>query len=565
MRLTTIRCTETLGERTSATAKLAGRRKVFILALPLLVFGLPSSAPAQGHKVDESLATAAPPIPKQSVSSPSLLDNAEQLYRTGKLDEAAQAYQAIIHAESRSALAYVGLVRVFLKQKKTAEAYAALAKALELAPAAEATRVAAGEVYFRQGKMPEAENEFATLVKQNTSQPRAYLGLSRIYRAASYYKHSKMMIDKAYALDAADPDIRKAWMSTLKLQERLKALQAYLASQTNDDADQRRALEAQLAVLQDEAGQPARPCRLATKVGAMETPLERLLHDSNHLRAYGLRVNLNGVSSKLELDTGASGILIDRKIAEKAEIKPVAQTDVKGIGDKGGASGYIGYADSIKIGDLEFRDCYVEVMDQRSVMGEDGLIGADVFSSFLVDIDFPHAKFRLSPLPPRPDEPAPVAALESRSSASSGFHDRYVAPEMKSFSPIYRFGHQLLIPTLINNLPPKLFVIDTGAFANAINPAAAREVTKLSSDSRMSVKGLSGTVKDVFLANELTLQFANLRQKNLDIVAFDTTHVSDSVGAEVSGFLGFSMLGMLEIKIDYRDGLVDFVYDPNHH
>jgi hypothetical protein len=77
------------------------------------------------------------------------------------------------------------------------------------------------------------------------------------------------------------------------------------------------------------------------------------------------------------------------------------------------------------------------------------------------------------------------------------------------------------------------------------------------------VKGLNGTVQNVFRANELTLQFSNLRQKNLDIVAFDTTRISDSVGTEVSGMLGFSMLWMLEIKIDYRDGLVDFVYDPN--
>jgi tetratricopeptide (TPR) repeat protein len=499
--------------------------------------------------------------PAPSTLSP--LAKAEQLYRFGQFDEAAAAYSALIQDEPTSVLSYVGLARVYLKQKKPADAYIAVTKAAAIAPALEAVRVVMGEVYFRQGKMPQAENEFATLVRKNTKEPRAYLGLSRIYKAASFYKQAKIVIDKAYALDADDPDIKKAWMTTLTLQERLKALQQYLAGQTNDDAEQRRALEAQLAVLQDEAGQPARPCRLATKVSAMETPLERLLRDSNHLRGYGLKVNINGTQSRLLLDTGAGGILVDRKIAEKAEIKPLAQTDVKGIGDKGGAAGYLGYADSIKIGDLEFRDCYVEVMDKRSVNGEDGLIGADVFSSFLVDIDFPHAKFRLSPLPPRPEEPAPVAALESRSSGSSGFHDRYVAPEMKMFTPVYRIGHQLLIPTIINDLPAKLFIIDTGAFANTINPAAAREVTKVSSDSQLSVKGLSGTVKDVFRANELTLQFGYLRQKNLDIVAFDTTHISDSVGTEVSGFLGFSMLWMLEIKIDYRDGLVDFIYDPN--
>jgi hypothetical protein len=31
----------------------------------------------------------------------------------------------------------------------------------------------------------------------------------------------------------------------------------------------------------------------------------------------------------------------------------------------------------------------------------------------------------------------------------------------------------------------------------------------------------------------------------------------------VSGTLGFAMLRMLDIKIDYRDGMVDFTYDKN--
>ena len=37
--------------------------------------------------------------------------------------------------------------------------------------------------------------------------------------------------------------------------------------------------------------------------------------------------------------------------------------------------------------------------------------------------------------------------------------------------------------------------------------------------------------------------------------------ISDSTGTEVSGTLGFAMLRMLDIKIDYRDGLVHFDYD----
>jgi hypothetical protein len=44
----------------------------------------------------------------------------------------------------------------------------------------------------------------------------------------------------------------------------------------------------------------------------------------------------------------------------------------------------------------------------------------------------------------------------------------------------------------------------------------------------------------------------------------DLTHTSDATGTEISGSLGFQMLGLLDIKIDYRDGLVDFNYTLKH-
>lgn len=48
------------------------------------------------------------------------------------------------------------------------------------------------------------------------------------------------------------------------------------------------------------------------------------------------------------------------------------------------------------------------------------------------------------------------------------------------------------------------------------------------------------------------------------MTSIDTKGTSDDIGTEVSGFLGFIMLRLLDIKIDYRDGLVDFTYDSKH-
>src|SRR4029077_18319417 len=108
----------------------------------------------------------------------------------------------------------------------------------------------------------------------------------------------------------------------------------------------------------------------------------RLLTDPQHLRGYGLAVNVNGHNSKLLLDTGAGGILISRGMAEKAGLTRLSEYEVRGIGDQGGKEGYTAVVDTLKIGELEFQGCSVRVLDQRSVIGEEGLIGSDVFSSF---------------------------------------------------------------------------------------------------------------------------------------------------------------------------------------
>jgi hypothetical protein len=88
-------------------------------------------------------------------------------------------------------------------------------------------------------------------------------------------------------------------------------------------------------------------------------------------------------------------------------------------------------------------------------------------------------------------------------------------------------------------------------------------VTKISADPNSYVKGLSGNVENVYRASKATLVFGHLAQKNQDMVTYDMSNISRHMGTEVSGFLGFETLRMLQLKIDYRDGLVDFVYDAS--
>jgi predicted aspartyl protease len=270
------------------------------------------------------------------------------------------------------------------------------------------------------------------------------------------------------------------------------------------------------------------------------------------MRAFGLDVKLNNRNARLEIDTGAGGLVVTRGVAQRAGLKPFSQTEMGGIGDQGDKPGYTAYADSIRIGNLEFQDCTVEVLDSRHGLEDvDGLIGMDVFSRFLVTLDYPMHNLLLGPLPQRPGEmasPTPGLKTDEADSDSSDFaeagksqdssntagksadatgatasaqtavakpanhgpYDRYFAPEMKDYTPAYRVAHDLILPASLNGKKLKLFIMDTGAWTTTISPEAAREVTKVHNYSDMEVSGISGKVKKVYSADDITFRFAHL-------------------------------------------------------
>ncbi|MGC2198518.1 MAG: aspartyl protease family protein [Terriglobales bacterium] len=556
---------------------------VIVLSSTLLLPAYPqatssgSSQPQMSAAPSASLHVVSGPAPDTGPLSVALI-----LYRKGDFDNAVAKYQEALQADPKSSEAYAGLTRVYLKRKDVALASDTIHKALQVANGPP-VHVALGEVYFRQGSIHDAEQEWVNVINSGHPDARAYLGLARVRWALSMYKSGQALIEKAHTLDPSDPEIRTSWTGKMSRAERIKFLEDYLAGENNEDAETRTAMRHYLEYLKARAKDPRGACHLVSKGNTTQTPLVRLLEDPTHLRGFGLTVEVNGHKTSLMLDTGASGILINRSLAEKAGVTRLADVDIGGIGDKGPSNGYRALASSLKIGDLEFQNCPVEVLEKHSVVGEDGLIGADVFSDFLVDIDFPNEKLRLTELPKHPDETTTTINLKTEEgdsegeeqpakdstaqnakppTAASGPKDRYIAPDMKGYTQIFRFGHFLLVPTTVADIPGKLFMLDSGAFTSHITPAAAREITKLHGDSDVIVKGISGSVKNVFRADKAVLQFGHLRQVNQDMVAFDLTHMSDDVGTEISGTLGFTTLRFLDIKIDYRDGLVDFTYDP---
>ena len=347
-----------------------------------------------------------------------------------------------------------------------------------------------------------------------------------------------------------------------------------------------------MAFLKATADKPVHACRLVSKVEHTETKLETMYGpDIHRMRGIGLSVRLNDRNVHLLLDTGAGGIMVNHRLAEKAGLTRIAALHLGGIGDKGLQSGYTAVADHIRIGELEFQDCVVSVSDKGSVADEDGLIGADVLGAYLIDIDLPGMRLKLSPLPKRPEDTVAPKSLNSEGEEQANAEqkeesatepttqepktppptakparrlpkDRFIAPEMADWTKVFRFGHSILVPTSVNDSKAMLFGLDTGAFSNLLSVRAGRLVAKVNSEDRVQIHGLNGNVDKVYSSENATLRFGHFQQSNLGIITLDLSSVSRHTGTEVSGFLGFAMLRQLEVELDYRDGLVDFKYDP---
>jgi predicted aspartyl protease len=555
-------------------------RDSFLVAIGMLGLFLCGSAPALGLGVSCPVLHPGPPT------------DADKALLAAHFDQAATLFAAEVAARPTDPEAVGGLVHSLLRQQKVKEAADAVNAALSKAPTSVALMTLRGEVELREGAPWDAAKTANEAVKADPCNPRVRLLMAHVAEIGSLYATARAHILTAHRLDPEDLEIREQWIGTLPAKQRISEIEAYLAAPTGDDPEDVRHLQMYLDFLKKQAEEPHKSCHLVSQTSSAEVPFAPLMRDGTHVRAYGLDVKLNDHTARLQIDTGAGGLLISRSVAEHAGLKALSRTEVGGIGDQGAKGGYTAYADSIRIGNMEFADCPVRVLDSRNVMDDsDGLIGMDVFAQFLVTLDYPMRKLLLGPLPPRPGEVATKAPVlktgngdagdegdESTSGAADkaaapaesqaakpvnhGPYDRYVAPEMKDYTEVYRVGHDLILPASLNDKAIKLFIMDTGAFATTVSPQAAREVSKVHSDD-MKVHGLSGEVNKVFTTDDITFKFAHLSQRAYGVYAFDTSHISKSTGMEISGFLGANTLKMLTIHIDYRDGLVKFDYVPN--
>jgi tetratricopeptide (TPR) repeat protein len=491
--------------------------------------------------------------------------------------DAEAAYGKMLAADPNSAEAMAGLVKTALGEGKLTDALAMAQKYQAANPKSPLLLDAVGEARFRRGEVVEAAVAFNQAMQLDLCQAKTHYDMYRFFQLSGMYATAQKRLDTAHALEPENPWIKQRWHNShavpMTAGERLSSLKGQLEDPLLTQ-DQKDGIQAAIKSIETrEKGD----CKQVAQVEQTKLTMLPIWYEASYkpddMYAVGLDVEFNGKNKRLEIDTGASGIVLSRAAARSAGLVPEYENRTWGIGDEGASSSFVTHVDDMKIGNMEFKNCIVEVLakDSDLTINADGLIGPDVFRNYLVTLDIPMREVRLGPLPKRPDEVAgPQTSLDTwdadqaQVSLADRAKDRYIAPEMKDWTLVYHWGHDLIFPTSIGKSPAKLFIMDTGAARGMISPAAAREVTHVGSDHGRDIEGLSGKVNKVFFANEVNLIFANVNQLTLGMDAFNSEALSAGSGVEISGLIGFQTLRELEISIDYRDNLVKVVYDPRH-
>ena len=485
------------------------------------------------------------------------LDDARAQLSAGHVDAAIQLLRGFVAKDPSAVEPSALLAETLLTGERFEEAEEVVTASLTKHPSDAGLERLLGDVQYREGRIFDAHKAYTAAVKNDGKNARAIYGVSRVFEASCLRKKAFEMLRVAHAIDSRDPIIASAFDATDRRSRaaiaRMEAELERVKGAANGKPDDKWPRLLQLWIAEAKALDSKPEFEPCSAEPSYRIRLGRLM-DGRRLTGASLPIRINDAKADLRLDTGASGITLGSRFADRAGIQRLGDTEIAGIGSGAAMKAWVGYAPSIHIGSLELKNCIVEVADRGSADDSGGLIGSDIFRRFLIKINWTGQSLDLDPLPgPAWDGNILV--------------DRYEGPELAGYSQMLVLHHYLLMPTLISETEkaeqtPALFLLDTGSNTNMISMNLAPEITKVHG-SEVQVRGVSGKVRQVYDADKVVLQFARFRQRIRDIISFDLTSSSRGAGTEISGIMGLPLMGMFEsVTLDYRDGRVKFDYKP---
>lgn len=384
--------------------------------------------------------------------------------------------------------------RALLRSGKVDQAERLIRNAREMGPDNARLLCALGDILFRRADFSHAGKAYKSALDLDANFAYSYLGLGRIAQLEFRRTSARDLFAKAFRLNPNDPEIVSAYTRMT-------------------------------------AGLQTRPySRLSSAYTTYELKLTGFHPTSSSPDGVLVTAKINGGKPlRLVFDTGFSGVNVNGKAARSLGLEAISESQfVGGLGDDRPHTVQPALARTIAFGNLEFRDCPIQVDPGSVTPGADGVIGADVFAQFEITLDARSRRLSLVPF--------------------SG----------EGQANVYGVNHLLLVRTKINRRKEGLFLLDTAAAFTSVSEEIARPWEHRAAVPLMGARGL---LSHVFRVPPVELDFGGRPVIDPAPVALDLRQLSQQIGVEISGILGYLLLSRSNLTINYRDGIVQLTND----
>lgn len=427
---------------------------------------------------------------------------------------------------------------------RTGDLRQAMLLARDSAHPAEAA-VALGEIAYRLADFDAAEQHFAQALGADSAAAAAHLGLGRVDLAHFRRRSAAQHFVNAYGLAPNDPEVIRAYARVASDPQQEMALWSrYLALGAGEPRQFLEAALARLRLRERLAGR--RLNELATPYRSYRIPVSSWVPVPGSSAGLVVRVSINGSKPlRMVFDTGAWGIYLNARIAERLQLERVSDAAVGGLGSGGWRQGYSAVADSVRIGELEYRNSLVDVTAEPIAAGADGVLGIGILERFLLRLDAADGALELLPYAD--------AAPPSRERVWSR-HDRITPPGMEDFAELVQVNRALLLRARLDGRRAGYFLVDTGAARTTLSTRLLR-TAELADWDPVSMNGAGGELLGARLGL-VRLEFAGRLVQDTRAIAVDFREMSNRHGVEISGLIGYPALSRGVITINLRDGLL---------
>ncbi len=397
--------------------------------------------------------------------------------------------------------------------------------------------VARGELQLRLSAFEEAHTSFRRAWETRPS-ARAALGLGRVDQVRANLASAASWFERAAELAPEDPETALALFDARAGAERLAAGRRYVEAATYEDPEILQSVTHLLDVL-EEVGDRA-PCRVQVP-DATEVPLRRAAPSPGQTALLvPLRVGATQVKRAL-FDTGVPSLLVlDRRTAKKADVELVGDASLRGVGDRGARDARYGLAASITLGDLQFEQCLVEIVDASPYPA---ILGLGALTEVLARIDARGGALRLERHP--------------RAGRARWEEDRSASPLMPGvvWRDALALRGKLYAPIVAASAPqPLLLALDSGSTRTVLALRAARDITRLR-PAGGAIAGLSG-VSALERGGPTVLQLGSRDLRQRETWAADLDALDAWMGYRTEGILGVEAFLDGVVVLDVRNARI---------